>query len=130
MANNLSLPTAKPYNLSATTCSSSDVPHFEIPDDYGILDIGRYEELGGDKNIDAFDMYDLRVRQPVPIIVKARFDVGEDTKQTLYQIICIAPENVNKGSRKPEGSFPPSAACNINSGLTFAILAALFSVAL
>ena len=106
------------------------MPEAGIPDNYGILNIGRYGERGGDENIDAFDMYDLRVRQPVPIVVKARFDVEEDTKQTLYQIICIAPENVTKGSRKPEGSFPPSAACTINSGLTFAVAAALFSLVL
>ena len=55
----------------------------------------------GDWELDSFKAYDLQVRQPVPLLVVTHYDGNVSPK-----IVCIAPNNLVKGSRVPLSEFP------------------------
>lgn len=87
-----------------------------MPSDYRTLTI-----LGAGlgqpyENDSTFELYDLRVQQPVPILINALVpympgsDVRSDVRKIEQQVFCLAPDNVRGNSRIPaEGSLPGSA---------------------
>ncbi|KAG5755812.1 hypothetical protein H9Q70_001600 [Fusarium xylarioides] len=94
---NLTLPLVPPRNFSTARCSLDKMPFLDIPDDhktYGTCISSGYD---GDENTDDFEMHDLRVQQTIPIFMMVSSNGVADTK-----LLCIAPNKVVSGSRKPE----------------------------
>jgi hypothetical protein len=104
---------ATPHNFSSAACTLDDLPNINLPDNYrtyGGFVAGQLNPPDSSK--DSFKVYDLRVRQPVPVVITAR---GQDDERHA-EVLCLAPSNVTEGSRVPEGDFPPSAADTLWSG--------------
>ena len=101
-----------PLNLSNSSCTLSDLPEMDLPSDYrtyGSLPGGSFPPA--DNELETFDAYDLKVRQPIPILFSVQSgDVGD------AKMVCIAPNNVLDGSRIPESEFPPSGAVSLQTG--------------
>ena len=100
-----------PGNFSDPECAVRRLPGINLPNGYRT-----YEALVGseipppDSSTDSFEMYDLRVRQPVPMLIVSQ---SEGLPGWNAEVICLAPSNVTEGSREPEGEFPPSAASSL-----------------
>ncbi|WYZ46000.1 hypothetical protein EsH8_IX_000225 [Colletotrichum jinshuiense] len=105
---------AAPSNFSDPTCTVDGIPHVNLPDGYrtygGFVGTGI---LPPDPERDSFEVYGLRVRQPIPMLITSRVG-GSDDGQA--EVICLAPENVTEGSRHPEGDFPSAAVGAFSSG--------------
>ena len=69
---------------------------------------------------ESYEMYNLRVRQPVPILVKARLGTSGSITYQRQKMLCVAPSRITQGSREPEGEFPPSGGVGTNSGRSVA----------
>lgn len=101
-----------PLNFSSSRCALDELPSIDLPENYKTF--GGFPEgalLAGDRELDEYDAYDLRVRQPIPLLLTAR---SGNTRQS--KMVCIAPNNVVDGSRIPELDFPPSGAMSIHGG--------------
>ncbi|KAM0435856.1 hypothetical protein ACHAPT_002747 [Fusarium lateritium] len=96
-----------PFTFNNTNCSVSTIPGVGLPGGYKTYPAYGLGLLSADRHVDEFDAYDLQVRQPIPMYVTMRFDDG--TSRVTEELLCVAPDEVAKGSRKPEGEFPPSA---------------------
>ncbi|KAF5551878.1 hypothetical protein FMEXI_3133 [Fusarium mexicanum] len=82
-----------PRNFSSARCSVNKMPYLDLPEDYITFSSGFGIGLFGNKDQKDFDMYDLRVQQTMPLLFSA---AGMD------RLICIAPDQVVPGSRKPQ----------------------------
>jgi len=73
------------------------MPYLDIPDNHRTY--GTYISLGedGDIDYDDYDMYDIRVQQTIPMFMMVSTRGVSDSK-----MLCIAPNKVVRGSRKPE----------------------------
>jgi hypothetical protein len=81
--------------------------------------------LNPEPDEESYDMYSLRVRQPVPILVKARLGTSGSIAYQRHKMLCVAPSKVTQGSREPEGDFPPSSAVALKSGKSVAVALAV-----
>jgi hypothetical protein len=103
-----------PLNFSSSRCTLDELPSIDLPENYKTF--GGFPGgalLAGDRELEEYDAYDLRVRQPIPLLLTAQFD---DTRTRQRKMVCIAPNNVVEGSRIPELEFPPSGALSIHGG--------------
>ncbi|RYP15777.1 hypothetical protein DL765_005503 [Monosporascus sp. GIB2] len=73
--------------------------------------------------LDSFEWYDLRVRQPMPMVLAGRH--SDRDFQGRKQVICLAPSSVTEGSRVPEGEFPASIASGISLRSSLILVSAL-----
>ncbi|KAK6221294.1 hypothetical protein QIS74_04862 [Colletotrichum tabaci] len=102
-----------PSNFSSGTCTLDGLPHIDLPEGYRT-----YSGLVGssilppDRTRESFEVYDLRVRQPIPMLITSSV-ANSDERHAA--VVCLAPSNVTDGSRVPEGEFPPSAASVLSS---------------
>ncbi|RKL21070.1 hypothetical protein BFJ68_g2341 [Fusarium oxysporum] len=94
---NLTLPRVPPRNFSTARCSLDKMPYIDIPDNHRTY--GTYISLGedGDIDYDDYDMYDIRVQQTISMFIMVSTRGVSDSK-----MVCIAPNKVVQGSRKPE----------------------------
>ncbi|KAH7376667.1 hypothetical protein B0T11DRAFT_324550 [Plectosphaerella cucumerina] len=96
-----------PSNFSDPTCTVDGLPGVDLPDGYRTYaGFTGTHILPPDPARDSFEVYDLRVRQPVPMLITNVREGGQGD----MAIMCLAPSNVTEGSREPEGDFPPPAA--------------------
>ncbi len=109
---------ARPFNFSSSACSISDLTGADLPDNYRTFaGIGTITlTLNPEPEDDSYDMYELRVRQPAPVLIKARLGDSGPIAYQRQKMLCIAPSKVVEGSREPEGDFPPSSASGLGSG--------------
>ncbi|KAH6662908.1 hypothetical protein F5X68DRAFT_178007 [Plectosphaerella plurivora] len=101
-----------PSNFSDPTCTVNGVPSVDLPEDYRTY--GGFTGthlMPPDPDKATFEVYDLRVRQPVPMLITSRRGGSGESDSA---VVCLAPSNVTEGSREPEGDFPPSAASSLN----------------
>ncbi|KAF5555087.1 hypothetical protein FNAPI_6244 [Fusarium napiforme] len=84
---------AIPRNFSSARCSLDKMPYLDLPEDYLTFGSGLWTGLIGDEDRKDFDKYDLRVQQTIPLLISA---AGTN------RLICIAPDQVVPGSRKPQ----------------------------
>lgn len=96
--------TAHAYNLTSATCTVDGLPHVDIPANYSTISIGVDGNLGMPGS-ETDQTYDLRVRQPIPIVLTGRD--SDDDSRGWRRLACLAPNEVVEGSREPEGEFPP-----------------------
>ncbi len=103
---------ARPFNFSSSVCSISGLSGSDLPDNYRTFTgIGTVTlSLTPETDDDPYAMYDLRVRQPAPVLIKARLGASGSVAYQQQKMLCIAPNKVVEGSRRPEGDFPPSSA--------------------
>ncbi|KAF5709468.1 hypothetical protein FMUND_10078 [Fusarium mundagurra] len=85
-----------PRNFSSARCSVDKMPYIDLPKDYITFGTGLWTGLIGDEDRKNFDMYDLRVQQTIPLLFSASLGPG------MNRLICIAPDQVVPGSRKPQ----------------------------
>ncbi|RBQ96458.1 hypothetical protein FVER53263_12671 [Fusarium verticillioides] len=78
---------------AAARCSVDKMPYIDLPTDYMTFGTGLWTGLIGDEDRKDFDMYDLRVQQTIPLLFSAA---------GMSRLICIAPDQVVPGSRKPQ----------------------------
>ncbi|KAF5576143.1 hypothetical protein FPCIR_12772 [Fusarium pseudocircinatum] len=81
------------FSRAAARCSLDKLPYIDLPKDYITFGTGLWSGLIGDEDRNDFDMYDLRVQQTYPFLFSAA---------GMSRLICIAPDQVVPGSRKPE----------------------------
>ncbi|EWZ45877.1 hypothetical protein FOCG_01593 [Fusarium oxysporum f. sp. radicis-lycopersici 26381] len=86
-----------PRNFSTARCSLDKIPYLDIPDNQRTY--GTHISLGedGDIDYDDYDAYDIRVQQTIPMFMMVSTRGVSDSK-----MVCIAPNKVVQGSRKPE----------------------------
>ncbi|KAF5617580.1 uncharacterized protein FTJAE_12598 [Fusarium tjaetaba] len=89
----LSISQTIPRNFSSARCSLDKMPYLDLPEDYLTFGSGLWTGLIGDEDRKDFDKYDLRVQQTIPLLISA---AGTN------RLICIAPDKVVPGSRKPQ----------------------------
>ncbi|KAF5618645.1 hypothetical protein F52700_12165 [Fusarium sp. NRRL 52700] len=86
----------QPRNITEGNCTIDKMPHLQVPDSYrvygGSLSQG---EAGGE--YDEFDSYDMRVQQTIPIFTVVSGGGISDRK-----MVCVAPNKIVPGSRKPK----------------------------
>ncbi|KAF5608329.1 hypothetical protein FPANT_545 [Fusarium pseudoanthophilum] len=89
--------TVQARNISTENCTLSNIPNLDVPVDYwtygGSVSSG---ETGSDE-YDDFDSYDMRVQQTIPIFTVVSGGGISDRK-----LVCITPNKIVSGSRKPE----------------------------
>ncbi|PNP86484.1 hypothetical protein FNYG_00186 [Fusarium nygamai] len=89
--------TVQPRNISTDSCTLGNIPNLDVPVDYwtygGSISSG---ETGSD-DYDDFESYDMRVQQTIPIFTVVSGGGISDRK-----LVCIAPNKIVSGSRKPE----------------------------
>ncbi|WQF80619.1 hypothetical protein CDEST_05633 [Colletotrichum destructivum] len=97
-----------PSNFSSGTCTLDGLRHIDLPESYRTYSglVGG-SILPADRTRESFEAYDLRVRQPIPMLITSSV-ANSDERHAA--VVCLAPSNVTDGSRVPEGEFPPSAA--------------------
>jgi hypothetical protein len=113
-----------PLNFSSSRCTLDELPSIDLPENYKTF--GGFPGgalLAGDRELEEYDAYDLRVRQPIPLLLTAR---SGDSRQS--KMVCIAPNNVVEGSRIPELKFPPSGATSIQGGFGTGVLIGVVGV--
>jgi hypothetical protein len=72
------------------------MPYLDLPENYTTFGSGLWVGLDGDKDRGDFDLYDLRVQQTIPLLFSVSTGAG------MSRMICMAPDQVVSGSRKPE----------------------------
>lgn len=102
------MPAGTPEVYNNTNCTTSSLPGFDLPSGYKTFPVVGTALLPADSSIDSYKIYDLRVRQPIPFLFTMEFN--DEGVRTATELLCVAPNQVMKGSRKPEGEFPPKAA--------------------
>ncbi|KAM0322542.1 hypothetical protein ACHAQA_009389 [Verticillium albo-atrum] len=116
--------TITPLVLNESRCALDELPHSGVPDGYSTFSgFPAGFMLPPDGNQSEFEVYDLRVRQPVPMLFTVR---SGSTAQA--HLVCLAPSDVVEGSREPEAEFPPSGAAGLRGGLGVAAAAAAVAV--
>ncbi|RAR01429.1 hypothetical protein DDE82_006533 [Stemphylium lycopersici] len=92
------------FDFSDQTCNSSSPPWASVPDQYQTFSIGRVGSgpHTSDRNVDSFLWYDLHVQRPIPFVITIPVDV----RNSETQVVCVAPDHVAEGSRKPEQDEP------------------------
>jgi hypothetical protein len=109
---------SRPTNFSSSTCALNELENVDLDDNYltfGSFPAGAYE--AGDDEVDSFGAYDLKVRQPIPILFVAHYDGNISAK-----MVCITPNDLVRESRVPQSELPepedPSGAVAMRAGWT------------
>jgi hypothetical protein len=108
----LILHTGTPEIYNNTNCTTPSLPGVSLPSGYKTFPVMGTALLPADSPIDSYKMYDLRVRQPIPFLFTMEFQ--DEGLRTATELLCVAPSQLMKGSRKPEGDFPPNAASGLD----------------
>ncbi|RSL58838.1 hypothetical protein CEP54_007571 [Fusarium duplospermum] len=116
--------TSVPLNFSTSNCSVDELPGVSLPDDYEAFQLSGGGLVPPDAEKDSFEVYDLRVQQPIPILLSVRLPDGK----SAAEVICLAPSNITQRSRKPEAEFPPNAAGSLEQRGAFAFAVAVVCV--
>ena len=92
------------FDLSDQTCNSSSPPGVSVPEQYHTYSIGGAGSVSynSDRDLDSFVWYDLSVQRPIPFVIT----IPIDARNSETQVVCVAPDNVAEGSRKPEQDEP------------------------
>jgi hypothetical protein len=109
----MSLPTNQSFTvkISNNNCSVSSPPgpsNSAIPNNYLTHPIFGYGPSfeGADRMTDNFTYYDRYVRQVRPWVVAVRAPRDRGV-QLSTRVVCVAPDQVVDGSRRPVGEWPP-----------------------
>ncbi|KAF5241077.1 hypothetical protein FANTH_9295 [Fusarium anthophilum] len=86
-----------PRNISTDSCTLGNIPNLDVPVDYWTYGGSISSGETGDGDYDDFDSYDMRVQQTIPIFTVVSGGGISDRK-----LVCIAPNKIVSGSRKPE----------------------------
>ncbi|KAF4945319.1 hypothetical protein FGADI_12059 [Fusarium gaditjirri] len=100
-----------PRNFSTARCSLDKMPYLDIPDNHKTYGTYISPGLEGDIDYDDFDMYDLRVQQTIPMFMMVLSSGVKDSK-----MVCIAPNKVVQGSRKPKSKLEGAGKEDENTG--------------
>ncbi|KAI8665615.1 hypothetical protein LRP88_03881 [Fusarium phalaenopsidis] len=120
----ISIWTSIPLNFSSSNCSVDELPGVSLPDDYETFQLSGGGLVPPDAEKDSFEIYDLRVQQPIPILLSVRLPDGK----AAAEVICLAPSNITQSSRKPKAEFPPNAAGILEPKRAFVFAVAAMSV--
>lgn len=115
---------AVPLNFSSSNCSVDELPGVTLPDDYETFQLSGGGLVPPDAERDSFEVYDLRVQQPIPILLSVRLPDGKASAE----VICLAPSNITQSSREPEAEFPPNAAGSLKPKGAFVFAVAVMCV--
>jgi hypothetical protein len=115
---------AVPLNFSSSNCSVDELPGVSLPNDYETFQLSGGGLVPPDAEKNSFEVYDLRVQQPIPILLSVRLPDGK----AAAEVICLAPSNITQSSRKPEAEFPPNAAGSLEPRGAFVFAAAAMCV--
>ncbi|RSM04811.1 hypothetical protein CDV31_009902 [Fusarium ambrosium] len=116
--------TSVPLNFSASNCSVDELPGVTLPNDYETFQLSGGGLVPPDADKDSFEVYDLRVQQPIPVLLSVRLPDGK----SAAEVICLAPSNITQSSRRPEAEFPPNAAGSLDSRGAFPFAVAVMCV--
>ncbi|KAJ3460123.1 hypothetical protein MRS44_010990 [Fusarium solani] len=116
--------TSVPLNFSSSNCSVDELPGVSLPNDYETFELSGGGLVPPDAEKNSFEVYDLRVQQPIPILLSVRLPDGK----AAAEVICLAPSNITQSSRKPEAEFPPNAAGSLEPRGAFVFAAAAMCV--
>ncbi|KAJ4319267.1 hypothetical protein N0V84_006458 [Fusarium piperis] len=105
---------ATPQVYDNANCSTPALPGVSLPGGYKTFPVMGTGLFPSDNPIDSYELYGLRVRQPIPFLFTMEF-YNNKTLTTATELLCVAPNEVMKGSRKPEGDFPPNAASGLDT---------------
>ncbi|RSM17880.1 hypothetical protein CDV31_003306 [Fusarium ambrosium] len=95
-----------------TNCSTSTLPGIGLPGGYRTFPLVGTTLFPADSPTDSYKQYSLRIRQPIPFLLTMEFH--NETLRTTTELLCVAPTELAKDSREPEGDFPPSAAAGLD----------------
>ncbi|KAG4263834.1 hypothetical protein FPRO03_09110 [Fusarium proliferatum] len=84
-------------NLSTENCTIGKIPYLDVPDGYWTYGGSISSWEGSGVEYDDFDSYDVLVQQTVPIFTVVSGGGISDRK-----LVCVTPNKVIPGSRKPE----------------------------
>lgn len=115
---------AVPLNFSSSNCSVDELPGVSLPDGYETFQLSGGGLVPPDAEKDSFEVYDLRVQQPIPILLSVRLPDGE----SAAEVICLAPSNITQSGREPEAEFPPNAAGSLEPRGAFLFVVAAVCV--
>ncbi|KAI8660328.1 hypothetical protein NCS57_01009700 [Fusarium keratoplasticum] len=115
-----------PQTYNNTNCTTSSLPGVGLPGGYKTFPVVGTSLFPADSPIDSYKMYDLRVRQPIPFLFTMEFH--DEGLRTATELLCVAPSQLMKGSRKPEGEFPPSAASGLDTKGAVVLAVGVWSV--
>lgn len=90
------------------TCAFPSPPRISILEGYRTIPaLGQgIAPSNTDRNADEFVWYDRHIERPIPWVIAASFNNGT----TETQVVCVAPDNVQEGSRVPKGDTPSHSA--------------------
>ncbi|KAM0277632.1 hypothetical protein ACHAQH_005660 [Verticillium albo-atrum] len=109
-----------------TFCIWDNLPHVDIPSGHrSFAGFPGGHIMPPDAEETEFDVYDLRVRQTVPMLFTVR-----SGSQEKAHMVCVAPSNVVEGSREPEAEFPPSGAPGLRGAGGVAAAVAVMAAAM
>ncbi|KAG9506343.1 hypothetical protein J7337_003326 [Fusarium musae] len=77
------------------------MPYLDLPANYTTFGTGGWVGLNGDDDRADFDRYDMRVQESIPVLMSVTN--GNDSSES--KLLCIAPDQVVPGSRKPESKL-------------------------
>ncbi|SCN68558.1 uncharacterized protein FFB20_03087 [Fusarium fujikuroi] len=89
--------TVEARNLSTENCTIGKIPYLDVPDGYWTYSGSISSWEGSGVEYDDYDSYDVLVQQTVPIFTVVWGGGISDRK-----LVCVTPNKVIPGSRKPE----------------------------
>jgi hypothetical protein len=104
-------PIARPLILSNTTCTIPSPQQVSIPNGYltypAVDDAPLLQE--NDSKYSSLDWYDIYVQQQIPWVIASYLYPWRDSVEIQFstQVVCVAPNTVREGGRKPELHFSP-----------------------
>ncbi|KAM0261549.1 hypothetical protein ACHAPA_009719 [Fusarium lateritium] len=73
-----------PLNFSSSRCTLDELPSIDLPENYKTFGgLPGSALLAGDRELDEYDAYDLRVRQPIPLLLTAQSGDSRQSKMAL-----------------------------------------------
>lgn len=95
----------RPRNFTTPGCEFADKSGVDVPPGYVSYNATGIGFAETDTSLEPFAVYDLKARQPVPMVITSRFGGSEKGNAA---VVCVAPRNAAKGSREPQGEFENS----------------------
>ncbi|RSL58539.1 hypothetical protein CEP53_006118 [Fusarium sp. AF-6] len=115
--------TAQIYNN--TNCSTSTLPGVGLPGGYRSFPLLGTTLFPADST-GSYKQYSLRIRQPIPFLLTMEFH--NETLRSATELLCVAPTQLAKDSREPEGDFPPNAAAGLDTKGAVVLAVGIWSV--
>lgn len=91
-----------PRNFTSSNCTLDELQNVDLDDDYityGGFPGGSFTD--GDRELDSFEAYDLKVQQPIGMLLVTHYDGNVSS-----EMVCIAPNDLAEGSRVPQLELP------------------------